>query len=346
MQYSKQANQIIDVNINRFSEGLKVVEDLTRFYLTDNKNLNLIREIKQRFWNIFGNVRKEVVFSRKSQQDLGRKSKFDRAKRNNLDQVLTINLKRCQESLRVLEEIVKILDSKLFGQIKQLRFKLYDLEKELLNNINKKFNPYLYVIIDIKIVGRKQLTEITRACIKGGATMIQLREPENTLFKQWITDARQIKAGIFDKKVKFIINNRADVAYVIDADGVHIGQTDISITDARKMLGDHKIIGVSVINITQAKKAEKNRADYIGVGAIFPTPTKPEASVVGTKTLQSIIKVVKIPVIAIGGINSSNAKQLLKLGVSGIAIISAVFKTDNKVKKNRLKSIAKNLKAF
>jgi thiamine-phosphate pyrophosphorylase len=176
--------------------------------------------------------------------------------------------------------------------------------------------------------------------------MIQLREPKGTSTKQWIIDARKIKSAINNPDIKFIINNRADVAFVVQADGVHIGGSDISTVDARKMLGDEKIIGVTACNSIRAIKAEKDGADYIGVGAIFPSITKPTTPVVGISKLKRVIQTANIPVVAIGGINSRNAKQLFKLGVSGVAVVSSVFKGVELKHKNISRKIISNLSKF
>lgn len=346
MLHSKLLDQLIDVNLNRLSEALKVLEDLTRFYFKDYRCLIQIRILKRKLWDKFGPTRKQVLWARKSRPDLGRKPSFDINKRGTLVDMLTVNFKRCQESSRVLEETFKVINSRHAGFIKNIRFSLYDLEKELFKQIEPEFNPRIYVILDISTIGRKHLAQITKVCITGGATMIQLRETKGTTTRQWLSDACKIKTAIIDPKVKFVVNNRVDVAMAVNADGIHIGKEDLSITDARKLLGDEKIIGVTVRNVSHAKQAEKQGANYIGVGAIFPSPTKITAPVVGIKILQQIVKAVKIPVVAIGGINSGNAKQVFKIGASGIAVISSVFQGIDFQSKNFSKKIIKNLKAM
>jgi len=340
----KPEDRIIDVNLNRLTEGMRVIEDIVRFKFDDKITVNTIRKLKQKLRQIMGEMRKKVIFSRKSEQDVGRSATFDKMKRTNLIDVLTANFKRSQESTRVLEEVFKLNDSQISGLFKSIRFTLYDVEKELANTMKPGFDLKLYVIIDIVTVGRKRLTEITKACISGGATMIQLREPKHTLSRQWLLDAIKIKKAISNQKVKLIINDRVDIMQAADADGVHLGVHDMPITFARKILGNEKIIGITAQNIIQAKNAENYGADYIGVGAIFPTITKLDAPLIGIDKLKTIVKEAKIPVVAIGGITAQNAKQLFNVRVSGIAVASSVFKDADFKHKGFNKTIIKNLK--
>jgi len=346
MFLSKTQDQVIDVNLNRLSEGLRVIEEIIRFYLNDNQKLQKIRLIKRELWQNLNDIRKQVIWSRKSREDLGRAVTFDKIKRTNLNEIFTANIKRSQEASRVLEELFKTSNLKTSGFFKKLRFTLYNLEKDLSKQIFKEFNTKLYVLIDIQTLGRKHLAEITKSCILGGATMIQLREPKDIPTNQWIKDARKIKGSIKNSKVKFIINDRIDVALAIDADGVHLGKYDMPVTYAQKLLGDGKIIGVTTRNLVQARKAEKYGADYISVGSIFPSPTKTTAPVVGISRLKTVVKGVKIPIIAIGGIDQNKAKQLFKLGVDGVAVVSSVFKGVDFKQKDFSKKIIKKLKKF
>ena len=346
MNVLKTEERIIDVNLNRLTEGLRVLEDIVRFKYENKTSLYQIRSLKRQIWQNLGEMREKLIASRRSKEDIGRGTGFDRNRRTNLLDVIIANLKRTQESARVLEELFKISNPKISGFFKKLRFILYDLEKDLSKQIFKKFNTKLYVIIDIETLGRKHLAEITKSCIVGGATMIQLREPKDVLTRQWLLDAIKIKKAIADAKTKLIINDRIDIVLAADANGVHLGIYDMPVTYARKLLGDEKIIGVTSRNLGQARKAEKDGADYVSVGSIFRSTTKSSAPVVGIDRLKEIVKGVKIPVVAIGGINQIKAKQLYKLGVDGVAVVSAVFKEVDQNHKDFDKKIVKNLKKF
>jgi thiamine-phosphate pyrophosphorylase len=346
MLFVKPEDRIIDVNLNRLTEGLRVIEDIGRFKVENKAIVNTIRKLKQKIWQNMGETRQKVILSRESKEDIGRKPEFDRIKRHSLNEILTANIKRSQESARVLEEIFKLKDEQTSGLFKSIRFSLYDMEKELVKRSKPAFDLRLYVIIDIASLRSKYLAGITKACVSGGATMIQLREPKHTLSRQWLLDAIKIKKAISNQKVKLIINDRVDIVQAADADGVHLGVHDMPITFARKILGNEKIIGISTQNIIQAKNAAKYDADYIGVGAIFPTTTKLDAPLIGINKLKTIVKEVKIPVVAIGGITAQNAKQLFNIRVSGIAVASSVFKDVDFKHTGFNKTIIKNLKKF
>lgn len=182
----------------------------------------------------------------------------------------------------------------------------------------------LYVVTDRSWLGENSLVNQVEATIKAGATVIQLRE-KNLEFEEFVKLAKEIKLITDKYKVVFIINDEVDVAVAVNADGVHIGQNDEEIKIAREKLGAGKIIGLSAHSVEEAIKAEKNGADYIGVGAMFNTSTKLDASAVTYKTLKDICNTVTIPVVAIGGISKDNILNLSGSGISGVAVISAIF---------------------
>ncbi|MEO0075151.1 MAG: thiamine phosphate synthase [candidate division WOR-3 bacterium] len=344
MAISKKIARIIDVNINRFSEGMKVVEDLLRFYWQDQKILFELRKLKNLFWQHFGQYRNQVVFARASYQDIGRQIDFDIQKRNKIIDVVNVNFKRCQESARVLEEIFKKVSPSQSRFCKTLRFALYDIEMAFLKHISINFNPLLYVILDITTIGRKYLTDITKACIDGGCTLLQLRETDTSSTRQFLNDAEQIRKVSKDANIKLIINNRLDIALAINADGVHLGKNDMPIKKVKSLLNSDMLIGITVRNVNQAQRAEKAGANYVSLGSIFPSPTKTKIPIVGINTLKKVSKTVSIPVIAIGGINKNNVIEVIQNGADGVAVISAVFKDLDFTKKNFYKIILNRLK--
>lgn len=160
--------------------------------------------------------------------------------------------------------------------------------------------------------------------IIGGATMVQLRE-KSLLTRDLIIIAEKIVRVTGRYGIPLIINDRLDVALAVDAAGLHVGQDDLPALTARRLLGDGKILGVSVTNVTEAAQAVQDGADYLGVGAVFPTGTKSDAGFVARPELMKITRTVPIPVVAIGGICATNALQLKGSGIRGIAVVSAVF---------------------
>ena len=182
----------------------------------------------------------------------------------------------------------------------------------------------LYAVTDRHWLNGATLISQVEAALKGGATFIQLRE-KNLDDKAFYQEALEIQKLCKEYKVPFVINDNVELAKKIGADGVHVGQSDMEALDVRKVLGDDKIIGVSAQTVEQAELAEKHGADYLGVGAVFPTGSKNDATEVSFEMLQEICEHVHIPVIAIGGITRDNVVKLNQIGICGIAVISAIF---------------------
>lgn len=203
-----------------------------------------------------------------------------------------------------------------------------DLKKALL----------LYAVTESCLSSGKSCTEDVRKALDGGVTFVQFRE-KHISGKAFLKEASALKALCKKYGVPFIVNDDVQAAEEIDADGVHVGQSDMDALKARSVLGKNKILGVSVQTAEQAILAEKNGADYLGAGAVFPTGSKDDAKVIDYKTLKDICNAVDIPVVAIGGINAGNIKTLKGSGISGAAVISALFS------KPDIEAAAKELKA-
>ncbi len=186
----------------------------------------------------------------------------------------------------------------------------------------------LYAVTDSMWLQGRTLPEVVEEALKGGATFMQIREKELP-YNEFMQLARKVKAVTDRYHVPYVIDDEVEIAKEIDADGVHIGQSDKDLIEARKILGQDKIIGVSVGTVEQAVEAEKSGADYLGVGSIFTTSTKLDAQAVSLNTLHEICKAVSIPVVAIGGITVDNMLQLKGIGVDGVAVVSAIFAAEN-----------------
>lgn len=188
----------------------------------------------------------------------------------------------------------------------------------------KSENLLLYAVTDRTWLGSDTLYEQVEKTLKGGTTFVQLREKKLDE-ESFLQEAIEIKELCKKYKVPFVINDNVEIAIKTDADGVHVGQQDMEVGDVREKLGSDKIIGVSAQTVEQAVFAEKRGADYLGVGAVFPTGSKSDAEDVSLDTLKAICDAVDIPVIAIGGISKDNVLQLSGTGICGIAVISAIF---------------------
>ena len=190
-----------------------------------------------------------------------------------------------------------------------------------------KIDLSLYLVTDKSEDVDKFLKTIDEA-IQGGVSVVQIREKTaDTL--DFYNLALKVKEITTKYNVPLIINDRVDVALAIDADGVHVGQSDMPCDVTRKLVGDDKIVGVSAATIEEAQKAEKDGADYIGTGAVFPTATKDDAPSITKKELKEVVDSINIPVVAIGGINLDNASELTDTGIAGLSVVSAIMSSDN-----------------
>ena len=186
----------------------------------------------------------------------------------------------------------------------------------------------LYAVTDRHWLDGRTLYEVVKESLDGGATFIQLRE--KTLDDEtFLEEAKELQKLCKEYKVPFVINDNVDIAIKMDADGVHVGQSDMEAGDVRAKLGPDKIVGVSAGTVEEAILAEKRGADYLGVGAVFPTGSKDDADDVSHETLKAICDAVSIPVIAIGGITVDNTPELAGTGICGIAVISAIYAADD-----------------
>ena len=182
----------------------------------------------------------------------------------------------------------------------------------------------LYAVTDRHWLNGRTLVDVVKESLDGGVTMIQLREKSLDEGK-FLEEAKELQALCRERHVPFIVNDNVDIAKAMDADGVHVGQDDMAALDARAKLRPDKLIGVSAHTVEEALLAEKQGADYLGVGAVFPTSSKSDVGEMSYETLKAICKAVSIPVVAIGGISGENVGKLAGSGICGVAVISAIY---------------------
>ena len=182
----------------------------------------------------------------------------------------------------------------------------------------------LYAVTDRHWLNGRTLVDVVKESLDGGVTMIQLREKSLDEGK-FLEEAKELQALCRERHVPFIVNDNVDIAKAMDADGVHVGQDDMAALDTRAKLGPDKLIGVSAHTVEEALLAEKQGADYLGVGAVFPTSSKSDVGEMSYETLKAICKAVSIPVVAIGGISGENVGKLAGSGICGVAVISAIY---------------------
>jgi thiamine-phosphate pyrophosphorylase len=328
--------RIIDANANRLMEGLRVAEEVARFVLDDRKLTEKIKSLR-------GRVRKalyllvrgdDILSSRDSAKDVGKHSYPDtEAQRAGIRQIITSNIKRAEEAARVLEEFGKLSSKEAGKTFKAIRFELYDIEKELMKScklsaLSGKLEFDIYVVTDPDVLGKRSPLEAVKQAIKGGAKIIQLRDKKAPI-GQYFRWAARIAPVCKKAGVTFIVNDYIDVCMAVDADGIHLGQDDVPVSVARKLLGSGKLIGLSTHSFDQAMKGTRSGADYISIGPIFSTASKPNTKPLGLDLLKKIAKAAgrsthPIPFVAIGGINAANIKDVVKSSPR-VAVIRAAI---------------------
>jgi thiamine-phosphate pyrophosphorylase len=322
--------RIIDANRNRIGEGLRFLEDVARFILNDRNVSEQFKSIRHTIVEGFHVINADLLSERDAEGDIGATIDISHQQRD-LPSLIIANAKRVEEALRVLEEFAKLPDiceSFQPEKFSEARFQLYDLESILFSRVIRseivKKIQGVYVIMDTQFLGPRDILDCARQSLSGGARIIQLRDKlyeKGALYNI----AQQIKDICNKSNALFIINDYLDMALAVDADGLHLGQSDLPLSVARRELRINKIIGYSTHSLDQALKAEKDGADYIGVGSIFPTTTKEHADIIGIEILHAIRQAVSVPIVAIGGINKDNIRQVKQAGADSAAVISAVF---------------------
>lgn len=325
--------RIIDANINRLLEGLRTLEEIPRFIFDDAKLTEKFKQLRIKVKNAinnFGLGYDKLINSRDSNEDVGRSLYPEsEASRMSITEIITSNLRRCTEASRALEEFGKLLKPEIGKSFKEIRYELYCLEKEMLEkqiliDISNKLNFDLYVITDPDALTGRSPVSAVKDAIKGGCRMIQLRD-KKVKIGQYYDWAKKISIICKKANAAFIVNDYIDICQAVDADGVHLGQDDVPVSVARNLLGGDKIIGLSTHNFEQAKAGAKSGADYISIGPIFKTPSKPNTKSLGIEIVKKITKdkSINIPFVAIGGINQNNLKDVVKAGAERVAVIRA-----------------------
>ena len=322
--------RIIDASLNRIGEGLRLLEDSARLMLNDATLTQQLKNMRHELVRSDWSIQQQLLQARDSEGDVGIDIEVPgEEKQREVPVTIVANARRVQESLRVMEEMAKApglgLDSEKF---KQARFALYAIEKTLLSRVLRQDKIKrlfgLYVIIDATALKGRSHIEVAGQAIRGGAKVIQLRDKAHSK-KELLAIAQELRNLCAEQDVLFIMNDYLDVALAVDADGLHAGQDDLPVKVARRLLPIDRILGCSARTVDKAAIAQSEGADYIAVGAMYPTSSKETAEVVGTERLKQIRQAVTLPLVAIGGINASNVSEVLTAGADSVAVISAVL---------------------
>ncbi|NLX53972.1 MAG: thiamine phosphate synthase [Planctomycetaceae bacterium] len=319
--------RILDANRNRCLEGLRVVEEHVRFIWEDQHLVAQCKQLRHDLVTVLASLpRAELQAARDVLADVGTSvtthSEYERA---DVDSVVAANWSRVQQSLRSLEEYLKVLAPAAAAQLEVLRYRSYTIERAvtvLSASRDRLAAARLYVLVD----GRASLgvfRQLIERLVQGGADMLQLRDKtlsDRALLKR----ARVLREITREHGVLFIMNDRADLAALAQADGVHLGQDDVAVKDARGVVGARALVGVSTHNLDQARQAVLEGANYLGCGPTFPSVTKEFTQFPGVEFLREVHREIRLPAFAIGGINSAHIDRVLAAGFARVAVSNSV----------------------
>ena len=328
MSADAPVHRILDASLNRASEGLRVVEDYLRFVLDDSHLASLTKQLRHDLAAASATLPTlERHAARDTQGDVGTAiSTAAESHRPDAWAVCRASLERTKQSLRGLEEYGKIVAAEFGGSFESLRYRLYTLEAAISRTVDATSRlgaVRLCVLID-GCESKDEFSQLVGELIGADVGAIQLRD-KTLPVRQLVARARLLVAATrATGQTLAIINDRPAVAAAADADGVHLGQDDFTVHDARAILGPRKLIGLSTHSIEQARQAVLDGANYIGAGPTFPSATKRFDAFPGTQLLSDISGEIKLPVFAIGGVTTANLPQVLAAGVTRIAVSSAV----------------------
>jgi thiamine-phosphate pyrophosphorylase len=319
--------RILDAAANRAREAVRVLEDYTRFALDDAFLSRLLKQLRHDFAAAIQLLPSALLLeARDTPGDVGAAiSTAAEWQRQSLEAVVQANAKRLQEALRSLEEYGKVLSSEFAERVEQLRYASYTLERALVQGRaarDRLASTRLCVLVTDALC-RASLVGTVKEAILGGAQMIQLREKDMD-DRTFLARARDLRKLTRDGGVLLIINDRPDIARLCEADGVHLGQDDLPIHEARRILGHDALIGVSTHNLEQVRRAVLEGASYLGVGPTFPSQTKKFDALAGLEFVKNAVAETSLPAFAIGGINLDNISQVIAAGAKRVAVSNAV----------------------
>jgi thiamine-phosphate pyrophosphorylase len=320
----------LDAAANRAREGLRVVEDYVRFQLDDRHLTERLKSLRHRLAELLACIPADgLLAARETQADVGTQlATASEQSRPDIASLVAANFKRLEEALRSLEEHSKLLNSTLATGLEQLRYETYTLERAIgitRRSLERLKHARLYVLIDGQPDAGK-FESLVVSLVEAGVHAIQLRDkrlPDRELLQR----ARLLRtalSGSLGKRPLFIMNDRPDLAVLAQADGVHVGQEELTVRDARAIVGPDLLVGVSTHSIEQARQAVLDGADYLGVGPVFPSGTKQFDQFPGLDFVRQAAAEIRLPAFAIGGINAGNLGQVLAAGLSRVAVSGAI----------------------
>lgn len=321
--------RIIDANLNRAAEAARVLEEIARFLLDDKNLSEKLKNIRHKINSTQDEKYSEYLKSRDTENDVGVDIK-NSTQRLNIENIFKANIKRLQQALRTLAEYsVEDVENALLFE--KLRYESYTLEKIMWDKLKEKYNQikiaekHLYLVTNSdRFESDDAFLDAIASSLQGGVDILQLRE-KSMPAKKFFELGKKVKQLCLQYDTTFIINDRVDIAALLEADGVHLGQDDLDVKSAREILGANAIVGISTHCPEHALKAIEDGADYIGVGPVFATPTKENAIPVGLDYVKWVSENIKIPAFAIGGIDIENCGQVVEAGLNRVSVVRAII---------------------
>ncbi|MBR8837070.1 MAG: thiamine phosphate synthase [Stigonema ocellatum SAG 48.90 = DSM 106950] len=322
-QIQQVVYRILDANLDRAREGLRIIEEWCRFGLN---NAQWALECKKERQEIAKWHTSEMRAARNTLDDPGTELTHPQEeKRTNIKSLLQANFCRVQEALRVVEEYGKLYNPNMGKAFKQMRYRVYSLESNLMGYHRHQLllRSRLYLVTSPS----EKLLEIVEAALKGGLTLLQYRnKTADDSFR--LEQAKKLRQLCYLYGAIFIVNDRVDLALAVDADGVHLGQQDLPIAIARQLVGPQRLIGTSTTNSQEMQQAIADGADYIGVGPVYETPTKAGKAAAGLEYVSYAAKNCPIPWFAIGGIDPNNINDVLDAGANRVAVVRSIIEAE------------------
>ena len=322
--------RILDASANRAAEGLRTLEEWTRFGLNQATYTHELKQIRHKLAETVGRLPRILLLSaRDTEGDVGTDLKTPTEyQRSSNGDVVRAGVSRTGQSLRVIEEYIKTIDPELAKPVEQLRYRFYIVSAKLELMLERATlrrrieQARLYVLID---AGNDEASfkHLVASLAKAGTDVIQLRDKHQT-DRVIIERAKQGTAIAHDYGCLFLVNDRADLAMASGCDGVHVGQDELLVVDAREIVGHDRLVGLSTHCIEQAEQAVAAESDYIGCGPVFRGNTKSFQRYAGLEYLTQVAEQIQLPAFAIGGIDADNLDQVLSTGITRIAVTGAV----------------------
>lgn len=324
------AARVLDAAANRAREALRVLEDYSRFCLDDAFLSSRLKQLRHDLRDVLEQLPDELPQARETLRDVGTVvSTASEGQRRSLREVVLAAAKRLQEALRSLEEFGKLLGGDIGKRIEQLRYSSYTLERALLLGATAR-ERLRDCTIQVLVTGSlcsAALDWTIGEAAAGGAHLIQLRE-KTLSDRELLERARNVRRWTQRAGLLFVVNDRPDLARLVEADGVHLGQDDMPVKEARRIVGPEMLIGVSTHNLDQVRQAVLDGASYLGVGPTFASTTKAFSELSGLEFVRQATAETTLPVFAIGGINAANLAQACAAGARRIAVSAAVCQAD------------------